>query len=34
LVEARDDKTEADSFAQIEAQFAAAIATEKVEVEE
>ena len=33
LVEARDDKTVADSFAQIEAQFAAAISTEKVEVE-
>jgi len=33
LIEARDDKTVADSFAQIEAQFAAAIETEKVEVE-
>jgi len=34
LVEARDDKTVADSFVQIEAQFAAAIKTEKVEIEE
>ena len=34
LIEVRDDKTVADSFAEVEAQFAAAIKPEKVEVEE